>query len=57
MPQELVLALIAVGSPDQTWFRPDIHGTAFQRRQAFDVGHNQGANLCTDEQFLAQFAG
>lgn len=51
----MAIALITVGSPEHTWFNPDLHGTAVQRQHAFDSGFEGGPGICTDRNWLDQF--
>ncbi|MDF5751341.1 neutral zinc metallopeptidase [Spongiactinospora sp. TRM90649] len=44
--EELLVNLAAAGDPTDAWWRPDAHGTAEQRQQAFTVGYNQGVGAC-----------
>ncbi|MEV2266700.1 neutral zinc metallopeptidase [Nonomuraea africana] len=46
---ELLLNLEAAGDPSDDWFRPDAHGTAAQRQQAFATGYNEGVGACTPQ--------
>ena len=53
--EETIAALILIGDPADTWFRPDLHGTAEQRVIAFLVGGVDGAAACTEQAFFDLF--
>ncbi|MFI0417821.1 neutral zinc metallopeptidase [Spongiactinospora sp. 9N601] len=44
--EELLINLASAGDPSDAWWRPDAHGTAGQRQQAFAGGYNQGVDSC-----------
>ena len=53
--EEAAATLILIGSPDITWFSPDIHGTSLQRLFAFAAGFDDGPGRCTSTDWIQQF--
>ena len=53
--EEAANTLILIGSPDITWFNPDVHGTSLQRLWAFAAGFDDGPARCTSAEWLGQF--
>ena len=53
--QEATEAIISVGSPAETWFDPNYHGTAIQRLSAFYAGFRTGPRTCMDPAWVYQW--
>ena len=53
--EEAVSTLFEIGSPDNTWFDPTLHGTGDQRVFAFAAGYDQGFTICINQSFLDLF--
>ncbi|RJL31982.1 neutral zinc metallopeptidase [Bailinhaonella thermotolerans] len=44
--QEIIKNFAAAGDPEETWWRPDLHGTFEQRQSAFAEGYQRGPAGC-----------
>ncbi|MDE0395345.1 MAG: Ig-like domain-containing protein [Gammaproteobacteria bacterium] len=53
--EEAAATLLHIGSPEFTWFNPDLHGTSVQRLFAFATGFDHGPSRCTSTEWLGQF--